>query len=64
MSKSFKLKVVQEYLEGSLGNLLLAQNYNVSSKTLIQKSVNQYKMNGKEALQIKRLKKVFMKDRM
>ena len=58
-SYAFKLKVVQEYLEGSLGALLLAQKYNVSSKTLIQKWVNQYKKNGKEALQIKSTKKKY-----
>ncbi|HJF33973.1 MAG TPA: helix-turn-helix domain-containing protein [Sporosarcina psychrophila] len=58
-SYNFKLKVVQEYLNGPLGYTLLSKKYNISYKSEIQKWVNQYKMNGKEGLQIKKTKKKY-----
>lgn len=47
-SYEFKLKVVQEYLDGTLGYLLLSKKYNISSESLLIKWVNQYKIYGKE----------------
>ena len=58
-SYEFKLKVVQEYLEGSLGYALLAKKHNISSKTQIQNWVNQYKEDGKEGLKRRKTKKKY-----
>ncbi len=56
-SYEFKLKVVQEYLSGSIGTPLLAQKYNVSDESLIRKWVNQHKRYGKEGLKPKKTNK-------
>ncbi|MFZ4453749.1 helix-turn-helix domain-containing protein [Salibacterium aidingense] len=42
-SGDFKLKVVKEYLEGSMGCGLLANKYGVPNKERIQRWVNAYK---------------------
>lgn len=52
-SQGFKLKVVQEYLNGNLGYLLLAQKYGIPSSTPIQHWVRAYKAFGEEGLQRK-----------
>ena len=50
-SHQFKLKVVEEYLNGTLGYTLLAKKYSIPSPSVIQTWVNQYQINGKEELQ-------------
>ena len=58
----YKLKVVQEYLNSSLGYSALAKKYEISNKCLIQRWVTQYKEFGPEVLS-KRLKnKVYTRD--
>ncbi|KOO52373.1 helix-turn-helix domain-containing protein [Viridibacillus arvi] len=52
-SKGFKFKVVQEYLKGNLGYLLLAQKYGIPSPTPIKHWVRVYKAFGEEGLQRK-----------
>ncbi|MGE7837625.1 helix-turn-helix domain-containing protein [Viridibacillus arvi] len=52
-SQSFKLKIVQEYLKGNLGYLLLAQKYGIPSSTPIKHWVRAYKAFGEEGLQRK-----------
>ena len=58
-SYEFKLKVVLEYLNETLGYNLLAKKYSIPSKGQIQKWVNQYKQCGKDGLQTKRTKKKY-----
>ncbi len=58
-SYEFKLKVVQEYLTGTLGYTLLAKKYKIPSKVQLQKWVNQYKEHGKEGLKPKKTKKEY-----
>jgi len=36
-SQGFKLKIVQEYLKGKLGYLLLVENYGITSPTPIKR---------------------------
>lgn len=58
-SDEFKLKVVQEYLEGSLGTKLLARKYSMPSDTPIRNWINSYKEFGAEGLTRKYSKKVY-----
>src|SRR5690625_2122397 len=58
-SYEFKLKIVQEYLNGTLGYTLLSKKYNIPSKSQLQKWVNQYKKYGKEGLKTKRWNKKY-----
>ena len=58
-SYEFKLKIVQEYLNGTLGYTLLSKKYNISSKSQLQKWVNQYKKYGKEGLKTKKSNKKY-----
>lgn len=46
----FKLKVVQEYLNSSLGYRALAKKYEISTKSLIERWIAQYKEFGPEGL--------------
>ena len=41
-SFEFKLKVVQEYLAGKGGSMYLAEKYNVTAHSLVQKWIAQY----------------------
>ncbi|MFJ7981402.1 helix-turn-helix domain-containing protein [Lysinibacillus xylanilyticus] len=50
-SQGFKLKIVQEYLKGKLGYLLLAKKYGIPSPTPIKRLVRAYKAFGEECLQ-------------
>ncbi|MGO1470632.1 MAG: transposase [Tissierella sp.] len=50
-SDKFKLKIVEEYLNGTLGYNLLARKYSIPSRSVIQTWVNQYQINGEEGLQ-------------
>ncbi|WP_155592563.1 helix-turn-helix domain-containing protein [Lysinibacillus cavernae] len=52
-SQGFKLKIVQAYLKGNLGYLLLAQRYGIPSPTPIKRWVRVYKAFGEEGLQRK-----------
>lgn len=45
-SPEFKLMIVNEYLYGTLGYVLLAKKYNLPSKSPIETWVRQYKKNG------------------
>lgn len=58
-SYEFKLKIVEEYLEGALGYRLLAEKYNVSHPSLNVKWVNQYRKSGKQGLQRKKTYKKY-----
>lgn len=58
-SSNFKLKVVQEYLKGSLGFKLLAKKYRIKSSSMVKNWVNQYQTYGKEGLQTKRNQKKY-----
>lgn len=63
MSKKYsyklKKKVVDEYLNGTLGYKLLAKKYNISRAALIEKWVNQYKKYGNDRLKRKKTKKKY-----
>ena len=54
MSKKYsvdlKLKIVQAYLQGIMGAQVLAKKYDVSSKSLVTKWINQYKQFGEAGL--------------
>lgn len=52
-SQGFKLKIVNEYLKGNLGYLLLAKKYGMPSPTPIKRWVRAYKAFGEEGLQRK-----------
>ncbi len=52
-SQGFKLKVVQEYLKGNLGYLLLAQKYGMPSSTPIKQWIRAFKAFGEKGLQRK-----------
>lgn len=58
-SEGFKLKVVQEYLEGKLSYRSLAKKYEMPSSTPIEQWVRAYKAFGNEALQRKAGKEVY-----
>ncbi|WP_317327176.1 transposase [Turicibacter sanguinis] len=52
-SPGFKLHVVNEYLQGTLGYRLLAKKYQMSSPSPIKAWVRQYTQNGKSRLERK-----------
>ena len=52
-SEEFKMKIVQEYLNGTLGYILLAKKYSIPSSTPIENWVRAYKALGKEGLKRK-----------
>ena len=58
-SEEFKIKVVNEYLEGYLGYLLLAKKYNLSSRSMLERWVKAYQAFGLDGLRRKRTKEVF-----
>lgn len=55
-SVEFKFKVVQEYLQGTIGAQLLAKKYHLSNKCLVTKWVNQYKQFGEAGLRTQKTK--------
>lgn len=55
----FKLKVVKDYLKGTLGYKLLAKKYGMPSESPIRAWVRFYKEYGKEGLLRKRSKEVY-----
>lgn len=58
-SNDFKLTVVQEYLKGPLGYLLLAQKYNIPNMSQIIRWVRAYQAFGENGLRRKVKKKVY-----
>ena len=58
-SDEFKLKIVKECLDGSLGYTLLAKKYNIPSESNIKRWVKAYQAFGLEGLQKKRSKQVY-----
>lgn len=52
-STEFKLQVVNEYLQGTLGYRLLAKKYQMPSPSPIKAWVRQYNQNGKSGLEPK-----------
>ncbi|MGV3243230.1 helix-turn-helix domain-containing protein [Staphylococcus sp. 11262D007BW] len=57
-----KLKIVQEYLQGELGYLKLAEKYNLSDKSMVRRWVNQYLELGPEGLDKKLKNKVYTRN--
>lgn len=53
-SFEFKLKIVQEYLEGKGGTLYLSKKYGVKSKEQLRRWMNAYQEFGEEGLLRKR----------
>jgi transposase len=58
-SDEFKLKMVKEYLEGSIGYKLLTKKYGIPNKSQIERWVHAYKAFGKDGLRKKQSKHVF-----
>lgn len=58
-SYEFKLNVVQDYLNGTLGYTLLTKKHAISDSALIGKWVNQYKTFGKDGLKRKKTNKKY-----
>jgi transposase len=58
-SVKLKLKIVKEYLEGTMGYELLAKKYNIPDRAMIHKWVNSYKAYGQEGLHNMRSKTVY-----
>jgi len=52
-SPEFKLRIVNEYLQGTLGYRSLAKKYQIPSQSQIETWVRQYKQEGKNGLQPK-----------
>ena len=52
-SSEFKLHVVNEYLQGTLGYRLLAKKYHIPRKSQIETWVRQYKQTGRSGVQRK-----------
>ena len=58
-SEEFKFKVVQDYLNGSLGYGLIAKKYSVAAESQVRRWVRAYKEFGKSALSIKKKKQFY-----
>lgn len=52
-SEEFKLKIVKEYLEGSLGSTRLAKKHGLGNPSVLQRWVRAYQVLGEEGLQKK-----------
>ena len=57
--EDFKLRIVKEYVEGSLGYTLLAQKYGIPSSTPIKRWVRAYQAFGEEGLRKKQSNQVY-----
>jgi transposase len=55
----FKLKIVKEYLEGTIGYLSLAKKYGIPAKSQIIRWVRAYKEFGEDGLRRKHSKQVY-----
>ncbi|MEX5942314.1 transposase [Mammaliicoccus sciuri] len=58
-SDEFKLKVVKEYLEGSLGYRSLAKKYNISDKSVIKRWVTAFQSFGIEGIKNKQKNTIY-----
>ena len=58
-SEEFKLKVVQEYLTGTLGFTLLTRIYGISDKSIVRRWVRAYKEWGRNGLAVKTKKQFY-----
>lgn len=58
-SEGFKLRMVKEYAEGSLGYTLLARKYGIPSSTPIKRWVRAYQVFGEEGLRKKQTNQVY-----
>lgn len=58
-SVGFKMKLVTEYLDGSIGYRLLAKKYNMPSPTQLKNWVRDYKTIGMEGLKRSKMKEVY-----
>ena len=58
-SEEFKLKVVQEYLTGTLGFTLLTRKYGISDKSIVRRWVRAYKEWGRSGLAVKTKKQFY-----
>ncbi|WP_436951033.1 transposase [Staphylococcus shinii] len=58
----FKLKIVQEYLNSSLGYRALAKKYEIPNKSLIERWVARYKEFGPEGLSKRSKNKVYTRE--
>ena len=57
-SEEFKLKVVKEYLEGSLGCISLAKKHGIPNHSQIQRWIRAYEAFGEDGLRRKQSKQV------
>lgn len=66
MSKKYsfelKMRVVEEYFEGKLGYKALAEKYSISTKSLVIRWVNNYKIYGKNSLRPRQGKRKYSLD--
>ena len=58
-SEEFKLQMVKEYVDGTLGYKLLARKYGLPSPTPIKRWVRAYQAFGQEGLQKKKTNQVY-----
>lgn len=58
-SEEFKLQLVEEYVEGTLGYRLLARKYALPSTSLIRRWVRAFQAFGQEGLRKKQTKQVY-----
>ena len=58
-SEEFKLQVVQDYLNGSLGYTLIARKYDVSDKSIVRRWVRAYKEWGEDGLALQKKKQFY-----
>ncbi len=58
-SEEFKLQIVRDYLNGSLGYTLIARKYDVSDKSIVRRWVRAYKEWGESGLSVKKKKQFY-----
>lgn len=58
-SEEFKLQVVRDYLNGSLGYTLIARKYDISDKSIVRRWVRAYKEWGESGLALKKKKQFY-----
>lgn len=61
-NEEFKTRIVQEYLDGSIGFEALAAKYGIKSKTQVQNWVAAYRALGAEGLAVKTSRTVYSAD--
>lgn len=53
-SYEFKLRVVEDYFEGTLSNIAPANKYEISTRSLLERWGNNYKIYGQNSLKLKK----------